>query len=131
MLIGDPPVASLSASNAIEQLLAICQGARRAGQDKQTIRIARDTTMKQDIDIKTADGLVKAALFRPDSGAPTEHGVIFYMDAMGPRDSLYGMAQRLADAGHIVLLPDLFYRFGAYGPSTAVPSATQHPARRS
>ena len=72
--------------------------------------------MKQDIDFKTADGVAKAALFRPDNGAPAERGVIFYMDGMGPRDSLFGMAQRLADAGHIVLLPDLFYRFGAYGP---------------
>src|SRR3546814_785294 len=26
------------------------------------------------------------------------------------------MAQRLADAGYIVLLPDLFYRYGPYGP---------------
>jgi carboxymethylenebutenolidase len=26
------------------------------------------------------------------------------------------MARRLADAGYVVLLPDMFYRFGAYGP---------------
>ena len=26
------------------------------------------------------------------------------------------MAQRLADAGYVVLLPDLFYRYGSYGP---------------
>ena len=55
--------------------------------------------MKQDIDFKTADGVAKAALFRPDNGAPAERGVIFYMDGMGPRDSLYGMAQRLAEIG--------------------------------
>ncbi len=35
---------------------------------------------------------------------------------MGPRQALYDMAQRLADSGYVVLLPDLFYRFGAYGP---------------
>jgi carboxymethylenebutenolidase len=46
------------------------------------------------------------------------HGVIFYMDGLGPRDALYGMAQRLADAGYAVLLPDLFYRAGVYGPFT-------------
>jgi carboxymethylenebutenolidase len=84
--------------------------------------------MKQDVDIKTADGVAKAALFRPDNGAPAEHGVIFYMDAMGPRSSLDSMAQRLADAGHIVLLPDLFYRFGAYGPFDG--SAFGNPASR-
>lgn len=72
--------------------------------------------MKQDIEIKTADGVAKAAIFRPDNGASAKRGVIFYMDAMGPRASLDGMAQRLADAGYLVLLPDLFYRFGAYGP---------------
>jgi carboxymethylenebutenolidase len=128
MLIADPPGAPLSAGDAIERLPAICQSARRAGKNKQATRIARDTTMKQDIDIKTADGIVKAALFRPDNGAPAEHGVIFYMDALGPRDSLYGMAQRLADAGHIVLLPDLFYRFGAYGPFDG--NAFGNPASR-
>ncbi len=72
--------------------------------------------MKQEIDIKTADGTAKAALFRPDNGASAERGIILYMDAMGPRAALDDMAQRLADAGYIVLLPDLFYRFGAYGP---------------
>ncbi|MFT4181253.1 MAG: dienelactone hydrolase family protein [Rhizobium sp.] len=72
--------------------------------------------MKQDIEINTADGAAKASLFRPDSGVDARSGIIFYMDAMGPRPSLYGMAQRLADAGYIVLLPDLFYRFGEYGP---------------
>jgi carboxymethylenebutenolidase len=29
---------------------------------------------------------------------------------------LFDMAQRLADAGHVVLLPDLFYRAGPYEP---------------
>ena len=52
------------------------------------------------------------------AGGKALRGVILYMDAMGPRASLAGMAQRLADSGHVVLLPDLFYRFGAYGPFT-------------
>jgi carboxymethylenebutenolidase len=77
--------------------------------------------MRRDIEIKTTDGVAKAALFRPADAAASDaarHGVVFYMDAMGLRDSLYGMAQRLADAGYVVLVPDLFYRFGAYGPFT-------------
>jgi carboxymethylenebutenolidase len=75
--------------------------------------------MKQDIEITTADGVAAASIFRSDvsdEAAKSAPGVILYMDAMGPRESLYGMAQILADQGYIVLLPDLFYRFGAYGP---------------
>ena len=39
-----------------------------------------------------------------------------YMDAGGIRPALVDMAQRLAAAGDVVLLPDLFYQYGAYGP---------------
>lgn len=38
------------------------------------------------------------------------------MDAGGIRPAMIEMAQRLADHGYVVLLPDLFYRFGPYGP---------------
>ncbi|MGE0586166.1 MAG: dienelactone hydrolase family protein [Flavobacteriaceae bacterium] len=38
------------------------------------------------------------------------------MDAFGPRPGLDQMAERLAGAGHIVLVPDLFYRHAPYGP---------------
>lgn len=84
--------------------------------------------MKQDIEITTADGVAKASIFRPDSAGSSNRGIIFYMDAMGPRQSLYGMAQRLADSGYTVLLPDLFYRFGAYGPFDG--NAFGNPASR-
>jgi carboxymethylenebutenolidase len=43
-------------------------------------------------------------------------GVIVYMDALGIRPALLDLAQRLADQGYIVLLPDLFHRYGPYGP---------------
>jgi carboxymethylenebutenolidase len=42
--------------------------------------------------------------------------VIFYMDAGGIRPAVADMAQRLAEGGYVVLLPDLFYRYGPYGP---------------
>ncbi len=74
--------------------------------------------MKKTIDITTADGVAKAAIFRSDAqpaDAPAP-GILLYMDALGPRPAMDGMAQRLADAGYIVLLADLFYRYGAYGP---------------
>lgn len=70
--------------------------------------------MPQQIRIETADGACPAGLHRP--ATPSSKGVILYMDAFGPRPALAGMADRLADAGYWVLVPDLFYRFGAYGP---------------
>jgi carboxymethylenebutenolidase len=38
------------------------------------------------------------------------------MDGVGIRPVLFDMGQRLADAGFVVLLPDLFYRAGSYEP---------------
>jgi carboxymethylenebutenolidase len=75
--------------------------------------------MKRDIDINTADGTAKAAIITPASGTETDKGVILYMDAFGPREALYWMGQRIADAGYRVLIPDLFYRAGSYGPFDA------------
>lgn len=75
------------------------------------------TATKRDIDIKTADGIAKAGLFRTSDKARS--GVILYMDAFGPRAALDRMAERLAGEGYAVLVPDLFYRSGAYGPFDA------------
>ena len=41
------------------------------------------------------------------------------MDAFGPRPALDQMAERLANQGYAVLVPDLFYRNGVYGPFDA------------
>jgi len=41
--------------------------------------------------------------------------VILFMDALGMREELRCMARRLAGRGHLVLLPNLFWRWG--GPS--------------
>ena len=67
------------------------------------------------VTIRTRDGDCPCQVMTPASDGPWP-GVIFYMDAGGPRPAVSEMAQRLADAGYVVLLPDLFYRFGAYGP---------------
>ncbi|MBZ9867177.1 dienelactone hydrolase family protein [Mesorhizobium sp. CA15] len=69
---------------------------------------------RQDIKIKTLDGTAKARLFRP--AAPAKAGVILYMDIFGPRPALDQMAERLAEHGYAVLVPDLFYRYAPYGP---------------
>jgi carboxymethylenebutenolidase len=75
--------------------------------------------MKRDIVIETKDGTAKAAVIKPANGAATDKGVILYMDAFGPREALYWMGQRIADVGYTVLVPDLYYRSGEYGPFNA------------
>jgi carboxymethylenebutenolidase len=70
---------------------------------------------KKDLTLKTQDGDAKAGLFAPATGASQGMpGVILFMDAFGPRPALDEMGQRLADAGYLVLVPDLFYRSGPY-----------------
>jgi carboxymethylenebutenolidase len=62
----------------------------------------------------TAEGELTATVFHPPVSGTS--GVILYMDAFGPRPALFDMAARIAGWGHVVLVPDLFYRTGAYGP---------------
>jgi carboxymethylenebutenolidase len=70
----------------------------------------------EDTVIRTADGECRTSVFTPSTGDGPWPAAIFYMDGLGIRPVLFEMAQRLADAGFVVLLPDLFYRAGAYGP---------------
>ena len=65
--------------------------------------------------IKTQDGDCPTYIFTPEGGGSSP-AIIFFMDAGGIRPAVFDMAQRLADAGYVVLLPDLFYRYGSYGP---------------
>jgi len=69
-----------------------------------------------DLTIDTPDGTCPASLFTPSAGQGPWPGVIFFMDGPGIRPTLHAMAQRLADGGYAVLLPDLFYRSGPYAP---------------
>ncbi len=69
----------------------------------------------QQISIFAHDGECPTGVFTPEGGRRGP-GVIFYTDAGGIRPAEREMAQRLASAGYVVLLPDLFYRYGAYGP---------------
>ncbi|MHB0791049.1 dienelactone hydrolase family protein [Bradyrhizobium sp. 5.13L] len=70
---------------------------------------------EEQVGIKAKDGLCQAWVFTPEGPAPWP-SVIFYMDAFGIRPGMKQMAQHVADEGYVVLLPDLFYRHGAYGP---------------
>jgi len=67
------------------------------------------------ISISTQDGTCNATVFTPEGAGPWP-AVIFYMDAFGIRPAMRDMAAHIAAAGYLVLLPDMFYRFGAYGP---------------
>jgi carboxymethylenebutenolidase len=69
----------------------------------------------QRADIRTNDGLMDSYTFQPAGTGPWP-AVIIYMDAFGIRPNLDSMAQRLADAGYFVIVPNLYYRSGAYEP---------------
>ena len=70
---------------------------------------------REKVTISTKDGQCTAHFLTPDGKGPWP-GVIFYMDAFGIRPAMLEMAAHLASGGYAVLLPDLFFRFGPYGP---------------
>lgn len=69
----------------------------------------------QSITLRTKDGACPTHILTPDGAGPWP-AVILYMDAGGIRPTLVEMALRLATGGYLVALPDLFYRYGPYGP---------------
>src|SRR5579862_6504806 len=69
----------------------------------------------EQISIRNHDGACPAHVFTPAGTGPWP-AVIFYMDGLGIRPTLFEMGQRLADYGYVVLLPDLYYRAGPYEP---------------
>lgn len=68
----------------------------------------------EQITIRTVDGNCPAYVISPGGEGPWP-AAIFYGDAGGIRPAMLEMATRLSDAGYVVLLPDLYYRFGPYG----------------
>ena len=70
---------------------------------------------QRDVTIPTTDGTMDASLHTPDSGGPWP-AVIMFPDAGGVRPTFHEMAQRLADLGYAVLLPNPFYRHGPFEP---------------
>lgn len=71
---------------------------------------------RRDVSITTPDGVCPAGLFTPTDGAGPWPGVIMFPDAGGARPTFDEMAQRLADLGYAVLLPDVYYRAGGFEP---------------
>ncbi len=64
-----------------------------------------------DVGIPTEDGIADAYLAHPADGAPRP-AVLLFQDAFGLRPQLRSMADRLAEAGYTVLVPNVFYRHG-------------------
>jgi carboxymethylenebutenolidase len=65
--------------------------------------------------ITTTDGTCPVTLATPEGDGPWP-GVVMYPDAGGPRAAFDEMAQKLADYGYAVLVPDIYYRSGDYAP---------------
>jgi carboxymethylenebutenolidase len=64
------------------------------------------------VNVPTDDGVADAYYTRPDGEGPFP-GVLLYMDAFGLRPRLYEMADRIAEHGYAVLVPNLLYRAGS------------------
>ncbi len=71
---------------------------------------------REQITITTRDGACAATVFTPSTGSGPWPAVIYCMDALAIRPAVLEASQRLADAGFVVLTPDLFYRYGPYAP---------------
>jgi carboxymethylenebutenolidase len=67
------------------------------------------------VDLRTADGVMDSYTFHPRGDGPWP-AVVVYMDAFGVRAELDQMAERLASHGFFVVVPNLYYRSGAFAP---------------
>ncbi len=67
------------------------------------------------IELSAGDGTCGAYLARPTGAGPFP-AVLFLMDGIGVRATLERMADRIADKGYLTLLPNLYYRSGAFPP---------------
>ncbi len=70
---------------------------------------------QRDVSIQTPDGTCDASLHTPAGDGPWP-AVIMYPDAGGVRQTFHEMAQRLADLGYAVLVPNFYYRLGEIAP---------------
>ncbi|HEY4305998.1 MAG TPA: dienelactone hydrolase family protein [Gemmatimonadaceae bacterium] len=67
--------------------------------------------MHETIEVRTTDGVCPTHVFTPANGENLP-AIIMFMDAYGVRPAMYDLAEKLANAGYCVALPDLFYRSG-------------------
>lgn len=69
------------------------------------------------IQLETTDGVVRCRTYHPPLGEVRAWpAVVYLMDGMGIRPTLLGQAERLAQTGFYVLVPDLYSIAGDYPP---------------
>lgn len=61
--------------------------------------------------LQAADGAAQTFVYAPDGGP--HPGLLFYTDIWGIRPGNQAMARRIAAAGYTVMMPNVFYRYGA------------------
>ncbi len=66
--------------------------------------------MSRAIDIPTADGTIDALIFTPDNADGPLPAVVLFTDIGGLRPCYHEKAQRIADNGYAVLMPNVYYR---------------------
>lgn len=70
---------------------------------------AASGVVEKDVQVRTPDGLCDAVLFHP-AGKGSWPAVLIWTDIMGLRPAFRDMGHRMAAAGHVVLVPNPFYR---------------------
>jgi carboxymethylenebutenolidase len=70
---------------------------------------------RTDVQIPTRDGVSSGSLHVPEGQGPWP-GVVMFPDAFGWRETMREMGDHLAGLGYVVLVPDIFYREGAWAP---------------
>jgi carboxymethylenebutenolidase len=104
------------------------RGAACTGQASTAAKPSCYNARVNKIEIRTRDGICPSYVYRPAAGRPWP-AVLIFMDGIGIRPAMLEIGERLASHGYYVLLPDLFYRSGAYEPMDARVVFTD-PAKR-
>jgi carboxymethylenebutenolidase len=84
--------------------------------------------MTTSFEVKTPDGTMLTHLHTPSGHGP-HPAVVLYVDAFGVRGAMHEMAQKIADDGYAVALPNVFYRAGDFAPFN-VKTAFNDPKER-
>lgn len=71
--------------------------------------LAATDVVERDVEVRTPDGLCDAVLFHP-AGKGSWPAVLIWTDIMGLRPAFRDMGRRMAALGHVVLVPNPFYR---------------------
>lgn len=82
--------------------------------------------MSRNIEIVAAGGSIDAGIYTPGRASDSLPPVVMFTDIGGLRPSYYAKAQRVADEGYAVLLPNIYYRDVA---GSAVPDGKSYRER--